>query len=117
MPSERKLSGRGKRHPATRLTQKTNSHPSSAKPSSPPRSAAAWMRYARIFMSRQRGKSAGGVELAPPYVDVNVRQYEAASGNPAVLIETGEGPSIYWWRVGQGKQHRSRVGSKQIPFG
>jgi hypothetical protein len=49
------------------------------------------MRYARIFMSRQRGKSAGGVELDPPYVDVNVRQYEAASGNPAVLIETGEG--------------------------
>jgi hypothetical protein len=31
-----------------------------------------------------------GVELDPPYVDVIVRRYEAATDNSAVLIETGE---------------------------
>jgi DNA modification methylase len=31
-----------------------------------------------------------GVELDPLYVDVIMRRYEAATGNPAVLIETGE---------------------------
>jgi DNA modification methylase len=31
-----------------------------------------------------------GVELDPLYVDVIARRYEAATGNPPVLIETGE---------------------------
>jgi DNA modification methylase len=31
-----------------------------------------------------------GVELDPLYVDVIVRRYEAATGNPAVLRDTGE---------------------------
>jgi DNA modification methylase len=31
-----------------------------------------------------------GVELDPLYVDVIVRRYEAATGDPAVLVETGE---------------------------
>jgi DNA modification methylase len=31
-----------------------------------------------------------GVELDPLYVDVIVRRYEAATGNPAILVETGE---------------------------
>jgi DNA modification methylase len=31
-----------------------------------------------------------GVELDPLYVDVIKRRYEAATGNPVVLIETGE---------------------------
>ena len=31
-----------------------------------------------------------GVELDPLYVDVIVRRYEAATGEPAVLVETGE---------------------------
>ena len=30
------------------------------------------------------------VEFDPLYFDVIVRRYEAATGNPAVLIETGE---------------------------
>ncbi len=31
-----------------------------------------------------------GVELDPLYVDVIIRRYEEATGNPAVLVETGE---------------------------
>jgi hypothetical protein len=31
-----------------------------------------------------------GVELDPLYVDVIVRRFEAATGNQAVLVETGE---------------------------
>jgi DNA modification methylase len=31
-----------------------------------------------------------GVELDPLYVDVIIRRYNAATGNPAILIETGE---------------------------
>ena len=33
-----------------------------------------------------------GVELDPLYVDVIARRYEAATGEPAVLVSTGEGP-------------------------
>jgi hypothetical protein len=36
------------------------------------------------------GRGCRGVELDPLYVDVIARRYEAATGNPAVLIETGE---------------------------
>jgi DNA modification methylase len=42
-----------------------------------------------------------GVELDPLYVDVIVRRYEAATGNPAVLIETGEAFDLL-------AEHRSR---------
>jgi len=31
-----------------------------------------------------------GVELDPLYIDVIIRRYDAATGNPAILIETGE---------------------------
>ena len=36
------------------------------------------------------GRACRGVELDPLYVDVIVRRYEMATGNPAVLVETGE---------------------------
>ncbi len=36
------------------------------------------------------GRICRGVELDPLYVDVIVRRYEAASGEAAVLVETGE---------------------------
>jgi len=36
------------------------------------------------------GRVCRGVELDPLYVDVIVRRFEAATGNPAVLVETGE---------------------------
>jgi DNA modification methylase len=36
------------------------------------------------------GRICRGVELDPPYVDVIVRRYEAATGERAVLVETGE---------------------------
>jgi hypothetical protein len=36
------------------------------------------------------GRVCRGVELDPLYVDVIARRYQAAAGNPAVLIETGE---------------------------
>jgi hypothetical protein len=43
------------------------------------------------------------VEFDPLYVDVIVRRYEAATGNHAVLVETGEA-STCWPRVGQMNQ-------------
>jgi DNA modification methylase len=40
------------------------------------------------------GRVCRGVELDPLYVDVIVRRYEAATGNHAVLVETGDaGPA------------------------
>ena len=36
------------------------------------------------------GRVCRGVELDPLYVDVIVRRFEAATGNQAVLVETGE---------------------------
>jgi DNA modification methylase len=36
------------------------------------------------------GRVCRGVELDPLYVDVIVRRCEAATGNPAFLVETGE---------------------------
>jgi DNA modification methylase len=43
-----------------------------------------------LIASEKIGRVCRGVELDPLYVDVIVRRYEAASGAPAVLIETGE---------------------------
>jgi hypothetical protein len=36
------------------------------------------------------GRVCRSVELDPLYVDLNVRRFEAATGNQAVLVETGE---------------------------
>ena len=36
------------------------------------------------------GRVCRGIELDPLYVDVIVRRYQAATGNAAVLVETGE---------------------------
>jgi hypothetical protein len=43
-----------------------------------------------LIASEKIGRVCRGVELDPLYVDVIGRRYEAASGAPAVLIETGE---------------------------
>ena len=43
-----------------------------------------------LIAAETTGRVCRGVELDPLYVDVIVRRYEAATGNPAVLIETGE---------------------------
>ena len=43
-----------------------------------------------LIAADKTGRVCRGVELDPLYVDVIVRRYEAATGNPAVLIETGE---------------------------
>jgi hypothetical protein len=43
-----------------------------------------------LIAADKTGRVCRGVELDPLYVDVVVRPYEAATGNPAVLIETGE---------------------------
>jgi DNA modification methylase len=43
-----------------------------------------------LVAADKAGRVCRGVELDPLYVDVIVRRYEAASGQPAVLIETGE---------------------------
>ena len=40
--------------------------------------------------SHAAGRVCRGVELDPLYVDVIVRRFEAATGNQAVLVETGE---------------------------
>ena len=43
-----------------------------------------------LIAADKTGRLCRGVELDPLYVDVIVRRYEAATGNPAVLIATGE---------------------------
>ena len=43
-----------------------------------------------LIAADKTGRVCRGVELDSLYVDVIVRRYEAATGNPAVLIETGE---------------------------
>ena len=42
-----------------------------------------------LIAADKTGRVCRGVELDPLYVDVIVRRYEAATGNPAVLVETG----------------------------
>jgi DNA modification methylase len=43
-----------------------------------------------LIAADKTGRVCRGVELDPIYVDVIVRRYEATTGNPAVLVETGE---------------------------
>jgi hypothetical protein len=43
-----------------------------------------------LIAADKTGRICRGVELDPLYVDVIVRRYEAGSGEPAVLVETGE---------------------------
>jgi hypothetical protein len=54
------------------------------------------------------GHVSWGVDLDSLYIDVIIRQYAAATGNPAVLIETGEAFDALA-RVGQGRQRRTRA--------
>jgi hypothetical protein len=44
-----------------------------------------------------------------------VRRYEAASGAPAVLIETCEAFDVCWRRAGRSMQRRSRVRTDPKP--
>jgi hypothetical protein len=43
-----------------------------------------------LIAAENTGRICRGVELDPLYVDVIVRRYEAARGEAAVLVETGE---------------------------
>ena len=43
-----------------------------------------------LIAAEATGRVCRGVELDPLYVDVIARRYEAATGNQAVLVETGE---------------------------
>jgi DNA modification methylase len=43
-----------------------------------------------LIAAEDTGRVCRGVELDPLYVDVIVRRYEAVTGHPAVLVETGE---------------------------
>jgi len=43
-----------------------------------------------LIAAEKTGRVCRGVEFDPRYVDVIVRRHEAATGNPAVLVETGE---------------------------
>ena len=43
-----------------------------------------------LIAAEKTGRVCRGVELDPLYVDVIIRRYEAATGKPAVLVETGE---------------------------
>jgi hypothetical protein len=43
-----------------------------------------------LIAAEKTGRVCRGVELDPLYVDVIVRRYEAVTGNPAILVETGE---------------------------
>ena len=55
------------------------------------------------------GHVSRGVDLDSLYVEAIMRQYAVATGNPAVLIETGEAFDALA-PVGQGRQRRSRLG-------
>jgi DNA modification methylase len=43
-----------------------------------------------LIAAEKTGRVCRGIELDPLYVDVIVRRYQTATGNPAVLVETGE---------------------------
>jgi hypothetical protein len=43
-----------------------------------------------LIAAENTGRVCRGVELDPLYVDVIIRRHEAATGKPAVLVETGE---------------------------
>ena len=43
-----------------------------------------------LIAAEKTGRVCRGVELDPLYVDVIVRRYQAATGEAAVLVETGE---------------------------
>jgi DNA modification methylase len=43
-----------------------------------------------LIAADKTGRVCRGVELAPLYVDVMARRYQATTGDPAVLVETGE---------------------------
>jgi DNA modification methylase len=43
-----------------------------------------------LIAADKPGRVCRGVEFEPLYVNVIVRRYETATGNPAVLVETGE---------------------------
>ena len=47
-------------------------------------------RGSALSAADKTGRVCRGVELDPLYVDVIVRRFEAATGNQAVLVETGE---------------------------
>jgi hypothetical protein len=47
-------------------------------------------RFKKPAFLQKIGALSRGAELDPLYIDVVVRRYEATTGNPAVLIETGE---------------------------
>ena len=42
-----------------------------------------------LIAAETTGRVRRGVELDPLYVELIARRYEAATGNPAVLVETG----------------------------
>jgi DNA modification methylase len=43
-----------------------------------------------LIAADKTGRVCRGVELDPLYIDVIARRYDAATGNPAILVETGE---------------------------
>ena len=43
-----------------------------------------------LIAAKATGRVCRGVEFDPLYVDVIIRRYEGATGNQAVLVETGE---------------------------
>ena len=43
-----------------------------------------------LIAAEKTGRVCRGVELDPLYVDVIIRRHEAATGSPAVLVETDE---------------------------
>jgi DNA modification methylase len=61
-----------------------------------------------LIAAEATGRVCRGVELDPLYVDVIIRRYEAATGDPAVLVETGETFQALGARR-EGRQRRSRL--------
>src|ERR1700689_610430 len=59
-----------------------------------PRTGQSWAAGDRrgppLIAAEKTGRVCRGIELDPLYVDVIIRRHEAATGKPAVLVETGE---------------------------
>jgi hypothetical protein len=69
------------------------------------------------------GRVCRGADLDPLYVDVIVRRFEAATGNQAVLVETGETVEALatqdwkrrWAKAGSSCRRRRRRGTGLLP--
>jgi hypothetical protein len=70
-----------------------------------------------LIAAEKTGRVCRGIELDPLYVDVIVRRYQTTTGNPAVLVETGEAFDLLAARTPKAIRNRARwARGKQQPW-